>query len=301
METMKAADETTRIRMAADPYLPPEAQQALLLVSFKRPSARLATLKRLAANPGVDPQILRALARVDNYDIEMALASHPNTPDDVLLGLIRKDEQLLLGRISRREVPLSWILWRQLLRHDSLLPDLMRRQEAPTQALDYVLDRHTIVLGDVMSLVAAHPNLARPQLERLISSPLEGVRGNIAQRSDLTPKDVQQLSRDEKAAVRAALAANPLCTPDVLHRLADDPTFIVQERVAANKHTEPAVLRRLAETATPIVLSGLASNPSTPPDVVDKLALMGDERTIRILRNRTDLSDMAKTLVTLKI
>lgn len=207
-------------------------------------------LARRAGDPETAAEDLRSLygkARVMHDRFIMAgLAKNPGTPPDLLLDLVRENDE---GFRERR-----WGGFRAFLRPDP---------NDPRSALEWA---------------ALNPNTPREALVLLARSESTYVSAAVAQ-STRTPQDVLvQLSRREDLAIALAVAANPNTPVEALRNLSEHSSQYVRDQVARRTGLPDAVFSELARDESWVVRGSIALNRSAPPVVLASLVDDPDAR-----------------------
>lgn len=170
---------------------------------------------------------LERLATRESPELRAAVASHPNTPPDVLRALapdfpgeVLGNPGLSLLRLAHPRLILDWPRDTQLtlIRH-ALAPRWLRRFAMTHAQIDFqvALATNPTLNAEDSAALATHPawqvrariaarlELPAPLIDILANDPDYGVRMYIAARPDLPEAGVARLRRDSSVFVRQVL------------------------------------------------------------------------------------------------
>ena len=174
------------------------------------------------------------------------VASHPNTPAKVLVGM------------AQRSAAPTEVRWR-VAQNKSLSPWALSRLAK--------LDP-----WQIRRLAASHPNMGAAALAGLAGDEEEQVRAAAA-RNPATPEAVlREFARDAESEVRAAVGLNPSAPIDVLETLSSDRIKTVRSSVVSNPRAPVDLLSRRAEDRATSVRQRVAYSSDVSGSVLEKLA-----------------------------
>ncbi|CAM5608755.1 hypothetical protein SVIOM74S_08825 [Streptomyces violarus] len=241
----------------------------------------------LAAHPGLDDALLRALAGDRDPDVRRTLAHHPRVPLDVLTDLARtaKIGSSLLPRIAAaspaevEELAMSPEPAARML--------VAQRRDLPPEIRNRLADDPD---AKVVKALAPHPGLSEAQLRAMADRHGVRVLAKVATNPDASPalledlvqhkpvvqKMFREVARHRSATASALLvcltdrqarpvaAGHPAVPPPVLVELLADPEWQVVEAAAANPSLPPAVMWDLLRHREGMSRGGADSPPGLP-------------------------------------
>ncbi|MGW0370813.1 hypothetical protein ACWDZW_18245, partial [Streptomyces coeruleorubidus] len=241
----------------------------------------------LAAHPGLDDALLRALVGDRDPDVRRNLAHHPRVPLDVLTHLARtaKIGSSLLPRIAAaspaevEELAVSPEPAARML--------VAQRRDLPPEIRNRLADDPD---AKVVKALAPHPGLTEAQLRAMVDRHGVRVLAKVATNPDASPalledlvqhkpvvqKMFREVARHRSATASALLvcltdnrarpvaAGHPAVPPPVLVELLADPEWQVVEAAAANPSLPPAVMWDLLRHREGMSRGGADSPPGLP-------------------------------------
>ncbi len=166
--------------------------------------------------------------------LEILLARHPGTPEDVLLRLAKARNPFVLEGFAQRDRLSSAVLealWPKLEGQPQWAEALLQKEIPP----EYRARLYTLA-----------PHLATPEVlshlpEEALSPWLDGpvrLRLLLTQHPELSADLLARLAEDPEAVVRAEVASRPDLPGELRQKLLDDPAPVVRQR--ARRTHEPS-------------------------------------------------------------
>ncbi len=218
----------------ADHSLPAVAEAARLHVGFESEPLEAALewceadmdyfeLRQLVLLGMAPPWLAPRLAQESDTALRLALLEQADLPPTVLQKLLFDDEEEV--RLAARAHPKAPAEQLQLIEQ--------LEQGLPVEASLEALAQGSVW---VRALVAKHPQVPRPLLERLLTDDDWRVRVAAASNPRIPKPWLEPLARDGDRAVREAVAANPRATSRILGQLMADEYEEVRQAAAHNPH-----------------------------------------------------------------
>jgi DNA-directed RNA polymerase subunit RPC12/RpoP len=285
-------------------YLPDDLWHALHPIPVTRPWYLLHDpgARRRARNQAEDPatpaDLLEELAEHMDYDVRVAVARHPHTPEATLRRLVQSDDSLATDVLDNPALPP--VLWSVLAGMGApwVLRKIATSRQAPAEVLPMVLDQVTARLSDewagdedafdssdvddVLEGLADHPastSTILAEVARLNRARPPSERGDydeaLAKHANTPPTLLAELARSDDDSVREAVAAHPATPVAVLESLAGDAEWNVREAVAKHTGLSPETLKRLGKDEDSTVREAARANPSYPRFSLRKMLFGG--------------------------
>ena len=228
-----------------------------------------------ASDPDTSAGRLEELLMSPHDEVLDLVASHPNTPDSTLLGLICHDpkgrfppDALLQFRVAQNLALSSEVIASMLdnvsTRQDRVWYLLIHHPNISEKLLDQIASLYFSI--GLIGWVASHPKTPGSTLEHILNSH----SSHSVEEDDYVPDPWSGAVPAWK--IRASAAANPAMTADLLARLAGDPCLGVRAAAAANSSTAVAELAKLAGDGRREVRAAAATNSKLPEALLEKLA-----------------------------
>lgn len=239
-----------------------------LLVEYSAIAVRLS----LAKNPATSANILAKLAIVreanPNFqqEIYLKLAKNPNTPIQVIWGLLKKCDRKIKQMISQRaDLPISIIVE---LAGDFQMHATNSLAENLAIGADVLMELANHPELRVRQMVVRHPNVPQSLLDKAVT--IGELRQYVAENPS-TPADLLvELVEDGEEEVLKAIATNPSATASVLESVAkthSQDILIAQHPNATTKLLQQ-ILWRLAMDERLSVRKYVAKHPQTPTEIL---------------------------------
>jgi hypothetical protein len=153
------------------------------------------SVQDMAKNPNTDPEKLRQIADLGNYDLLVALAKNPSTPSDILMDFIKNpNKHSMVGLTALGNPRLS----------PEELDELAKSTDRPNH----------------WRKIAENPSASAETLAWLMSKNDESTDYNIAAHLNASPETLAELSNHSSYPVKANVAMNPNTPAEILIRLA---------------------------------------------------------------------------------
>jgi hypothetical protein len=257
-----------RMKLAACPGLPPDVVEALA------DDPDVGVVSGVASH--ATPEMAARLAMHPHAEVREAVAFQEVTPPAVLAMLITGEglppAQRCYG-CDRREPPFV---------HD---PSCLDCELPPGYACD---GSHQSALRDIYKMALWNPATPAEAAATLVGHEDPLLRGILAGRHDLMPEAARRLATDPSHGVRSDLAENPVIDDTVMRMLAADDDQYVLRTLAANPHVPLDVLTGLAGAVKipPTLLPRIAA---ASPAEIQELAASPSPTVRMLLAERRDL------------
>lgn len=195
-----------------------------------------------------EADLLKKLSRSKDPEVQSIVASHPRTPERVLLRMAKSADVGVQRFVAGNP-------------------------GACLETLKILAEGKTVLQHSLLGL----DELPDEVLDKLAKSESFEVRMRLACRKDVSGSVLQTLSKDKVWPVRMVVAKNPLTSADIIAKLADDKAWQVRMWVASRKDIAKKHLKKLAEDEAQPVRLWVASNPNTPKAVLKQLLADKDE------------------------
>ncbi|MBE9228907.1 hypothetical protein IQ264_26195 [Phormidium sp. LEGE 05292] len=233
----------------------------------------------LAVADHTAPDLLKQLATDEDAEVRRAVASNPNTPQDVLLKLGKEFPDAIVTN------PIFNILLLENPESLFVRLSLARSSSSPSETL---ANLSALPDEDILCAIAENPNTPVATLEQLVQNP--------PQIYDYD-HDYDGLDGSEFGRLLTSVAKNPNTPASLLIQLANHSSHFVRYAVAEHPHTPANILDRFADFRDMEMHRAILRNSSTPATVLEKLA--GEE--VKEIRDRIkahpNVSEMAIALV----
>lgn len=281
---------------------------------------RIHTMNYLAQNLHISATVLRQLASHPEVRVRQMVASHPNTPQDILVeaaksvelyyyvaqnpstpgnildDLATHNQNQISGAIAVNPSTPGYVLERiaQNRTHDLLIA---QHPNATPKLLQQVLWRLAIdERFSVRKYVAKHAHTPTHILTAWVrKEPL--LRPWIAQNPNIPVKILEILARDTSVQVRIAVASNGSTPSYLLEQLAKDREVEVRQTVASNSNSPANVLEMLVRDWQ--CSTFVAQNPSTPTEVLEYLTRLSGFSWLLMVHPNTTVEMRQRLLVAL--
>lgn len=185
----------------------------------------------VAYHPNISAKTLKLLSLHNCSEIRVAIADNPNCPIDVLLNILSKDTNPSVLNVSTQTLTklfknCSIELLRQLAENTNSTPVILN-------AL-YNYEKSSDIPG-LRIFLAEHHNTPTGLLYKLSKDEDMNVRAAVAANRNSPLKLLVDLSQDKEYYVRAAVAMNPNIQEDILNQLADDENDWVKSIILVHK------------------------------------------------------------------
>lgn len=197
----------------------------------------------VASHPNTPPEILVKLAYNKSWKVRAAVASNKSVPTEVLEILIEDKRLGVCNAVIRNPVTPAWLLVRMLNNYKCY-----QRQD-----------------------IAKHPNATPAILELLARDADCYVRVEVIKNPNIPIELLMHLAQDKDFYVRNNVAASSRVSETLLAQLANDSEYMVRQHVAYNLKTPTEILRKLATDEDNNVRCAVAENPNTPDGVLTQL------------------------------
>ncbi len=237
----------------------------------------------VASHPNTPQNILAEAAK--SAELYYYVAQNPSAPGDLLDDLAKHNQNQISSAVAVNPSTPGYVLERiaQNRAHDL---SIAQHPNATPQLLQQVLWRLAIDgRFNVRKYVAKHPHTPTHILIAWVrKEPL--LRPWIAQNPNIPEQILEILARDASTQVRIAVASNPSTPNHLLEQLAACREVEVRQTVASNSNSSAHILEMLVKDWQ--CSTFVAQNPSTPTEVLEYLTrLSGFSWLLMVHRNTT--------------
>lgn len=221
-------------------------------------------------------EYLQWLAQAHDSEVRQAVASHPQTPVEVLRRLAQDQDPLVRKEVAGQKLIPGEIL--HMLAQDSdprVRQGMARREQIPEEIL-YTLAQDED--GKVRQAVTRRSHIPVDILRMLTQDEDTWIRHLIASHSQVPAEALLTLAQDKEVSVREAVAENPHTPVEALLILAQNENVEIRWGVASHPQMPVEVLYTLARDEHEYVRSNVAENLQTPANILRLLSLDQDER-----------------------
>jgi hypothetical protein len=252
-------------------------------------------LKKLAANPSLAANYLNELVEISlkklkaakpdwsDRDLELGLASNPNSPASYLTALLKyPDSWVVATAAGNPNLPPDKLAKLAKSDHDNIRKGVASNPSAP-----WVLLQSLLKDEDCKWRLAQNPAMRGDDLAELALQKTAGpnLLADIAMNPSLSSDQIEKLAKHKDAEVRAGVADNPN-TPEALRKKILNGFLTLKseenegdEFIARCKFVSHELQENLLERYTPLeakdrsaVLCSLAYNPNTSGEILTQLA-----------------------------
>ncbi|MDP3537951.1 MAG: WGR domain-containing protein [Azonexus sp.] len=238
----------------------------------------------LAENKATATHILEVLAYDDEqgipgsynelYALRCAVASNPNSPDNLLVKLAEDGAIEVRIKIARNP-SISQELMSKLSEEIELVPAVAQNINCPSQLLEKL---SKLKNDEVRSNIASNPNCPVQLLKKWSKFEVGSIRASVAGNQSLSVDILKELASDDDTYVRMMVACNPACPKDLLVGLSEDVDSDVRSSVAESEHCSVEILATLENDPNPDVVTQVASNCHTPLPILERLAFHVEDK-----------------------
>jgi ribosomal protein L17 len=248
-------------------------------------------LLNLLKQPELPDFFLSSAANHSNPEILYLVAKHPNTPDNALEEMARrnpKDTPLGLSIIKRQYV--SEQVLSTIVEHSAIAVRLCLAKNPATSGnilakLAIVREANPNFQQEIHLKLAKNPNTPIQVIYGLLKKRdtygKRKIKQAISQRSDLPISIIIDLACDFQIHATNSLAKNLSIGADVLVELANHPELQVRQMVVRHPNVPQTVLDRAVTTAE--LRQYVAENISTPADLLVELVKSGEEEILKAI------------------
>lgn len=229
----------------------------------------------IATDDSTSADLLTQLATDEDAEIRQAVASNPNTPQDVLLMLGKEFPEAIIANpiftISLLENPESQFYRLSLARSSTTLGEILANlAQLPDQ--------------EILCAIAQNPNTPVATLEELVENPPQ-----IYNYEDSDGEEFEHLL--------TCIAKNPNTPESILLKVAKNYSSSVQYAIAENPNAPIAILNKFADCHNSTLHQALIRNPNTPTAILEKLAGEQSQETRNLVKAHPNVSEMAIAIV----
>lgn len=237
-------------------------------------AARKARLA-IAKNDRTSPDLLAQLAVDKDAEIRQAVASNPNTPQDILLKLGKEFPEALVAN------PIFNIL---LLENPESQFYRLSLARSSTTSVEILENLAQLPDEEILCAIALNPNTPVAILKQLVQNP--------PQIYDYEDPDGTEFER-----LFACVAKNPNTPESILIQLAERAGSNVKYALAENPHTPVAILEKFADWRNFTMHQALVRNPNAPTAVLEKLAGEQSKEIRELVKAHSNASEMAIAII----
>jgi hypothetical protein len=243
-------------------------KQIIDLLEDKNPAIRMLALGRLAVNVAnnykINGEDFKKIAQIicykEAYSWEMitlniAVASNPDTPTDILTHLIKYIKSLIPSRVETKAKIL-----------DKIYLIVAQNPQASVETLEYLLENS---VRDIREAVVNKLQKKQKKGSLLLEDFL--IQWGEIQNSNTTVEKLDELANSKWLHIREAVVFHPNVSESILERMAQDKRVPVRLAVAQNINTPTTAFTHLIRQSHPEVLFAVAENPNTPFSILEKI------------------------------
>lgn len=235
----------------------------------------------IAQNPKAPLSLLNQFADWRNFSMHQAIARNPQAPSAILENLAGENEKEIRDLVKNHPNV-----------SETAIAIINFIEGKPGTSIDLIERLASDQRASVRLLVAAHPSTPAKVLEKLAQDTDQDVPFKAASNPNATStvleffaeflvKQHQRVSRSNQIFYKRSaleLLERSDITPKVLENLLQMNEYVVLEAIASSLRTPPTMLLELSEYQAPSsvhihFLIKLAKNPNTPSDALEKLYL----------------------------
>ncbi len=217
-----------------------------------------------------DPEVLRRCARSTSRGLLKVVATHDDTPDDLLVALAETPDLALQTALLERET-LSEAVLTRLAEVDALIFRTLARPDCPPALLEQAGESNE---AELQRIVAGHPNTPVATLDALAQRTADRtVEELLFQRGIDDPERLGSLARASDPEVRARVARSKATPVPVLARLSHDTDDDVRIAVASRGDLPDDVAFSLASDKVRDVARAARKNPAVRQRTLIRLAV----------------------------
>jgi Leucine rich repeat variant len=227
------------------------------------------TLLGVASHPNTPREILLKLAFHKSWKVRVEVAANKSVSDEALEILIEDKRLGVRNAIVCNPATPAWLLVRMLNKQKYYRRQDIATHPNVTSAMLQLLARDAD--SCVRAAVTQNPNTPIELLIHLANDIDSQVRNHVARSLEIPETLLVQFADDTCYTVRTQVARNPKTPVEILAKLATDEDFNVRVEVAANSKTPIEILRKLAVDENYRVLCAVIENSNTPDDILVQL------------------------------
>ena len=238
------------------------------LLEDENPIIKMVAIESLAVNIANNYQIdnddFQIIAKIIRYQpcdswqtikLNLAVASNPHTPTDILSNLIRYVKSLIPGRIETKA---------QILHKICVL--VSQNPQASAETLEYLLENSA---RDIREEVITNLQTKQKNSNLLLEDFL--IQLETAKNLITTPEQLHELATSKWLHIREAIVSHPNVSKTILERMAQDKRVPVRLAVAKNLNTPATAFPHLIKQSHKEILLAVAENPNTPFSVLEEI------------------------------
>lgn len=229
----------------------------------------------MAKNAHTSPDSLAQLAIDENAEIRQAVASNPNTPQDILLKLGKEFPEAIIAN------PIFNTLLLENPESQFYRLSLARSSTTSVKTLENLAQ---LPDEEILCAIALNPNTPVAILKQLVQNPPQ-----IYNYEDPDGTEFERLF--------ACIAKNPNTPESILIQLADRAGSNIKYALAENPNTPVAILEKFADWRNFTMHQALVRNPNAPTAVLEKLAGEQSKEIREIVKAHPNASKMAIAVV----
>jgi hypothetical protein len=238
-------------------------------------NAEQETCLNLATADTTSIEVLKQLATDKNAEVRMAVASNPNTPQDILRHLGQEFPDAIVAN------PIFNILLLENPESQFIRLSLAR---SSTTSLETLAKLAKLPDEEILCAIAQNPNTPVAILEQLVQHP--------PQIYDYDDPDGTEFDR-----LFSCIARNPNTPESLLIRLAQHSSGSVEYAIVENPNTPAAILEKFANWRNSTMHQAIARNPNAPTAVLEKLAGEQSGEIRKLVKAHPKASDLAIAIV----
>ena len=231
--------------------------------------------------------ILASLARDRDLKVRRNLAANPNTPEKVMMRLLKNGEEdsPWLTMIDNPNTPENVLL--ALLGdpdinrtpEDSYIPRFLANRSIIPVRLGIALAQNEDEVS--RHILADNPNTPAEALTALANDDDHTMRCRVAGNPNTPAEALTAFAKDDDQDVRLGVAENPSTPEGIVWQFARDDSKAFRQRLAESRHIGPSMAMVLASDDDRSVRRIVAENPKTPAQVLAVLA-QDDDVQVRV-------------------
>lgn len=222
-----------------------------------------------------DPELLEAISELEpikfHPKIKVILATHPQTPKEVLKKFLKEGDAVVLDAIYANP-GLDHAIAKTLLENEEAAKIIAQHIELSQELFELLKEDYPMQL-------ASNPHLTTGMQQLLVNVDSQEVDRNLAQNSSLKTEFLEHLYK-KSAELQQIILENP-ATPSTILTIAfeDEKNHL---SLAKNFATPQEILSKIYDIGTTQLLSELAKNENTPVELLYQMQL--DSRFERYVR-----------------
>ena len=242
--------------------------------SFERDkkSANHNILSAIASHVNTPKNVLKSFIKKSNSHIKILIAMRPNCDEDIQMALYDSMDRDVHEALSYN-YNLSKNVIDKFLESETFLKNIARYIKLYDELFDIFIQNNPLELS-------MNETLTPRMQEKLLLLQVEDIMVNLATNSNIDIKVIGQLLDNNSRDILSALYENPSTPKESLKEAFKDAKHHLS--LAQNENTPKEILKKLGDSKNIDILKALAKNTSTPVEVLYQLQL--DSRFARAVK-----------------